>query len=223
MLNKLELLIGKNNIDIIRRQTVLIIGLGGVGGYALETLVRSGINNIIIVDGDIIETTNLNRQIIATENNLNQYKVDEFYIRMKSINSKCNIIKINKMINKTNINEIFKYHIDYLIDTEDTIETKKLIIQNCIAKKIKFISAMGLGNRLDASKVKITDIRDTSNDPVARIIRKFIKDNNIKEPIPVVVSTEIPKKIKQIGSNAIVPSVAGILCTNYIINSIIKQ
>ena len=222
MFNRLELLIG-NKLDLIKSKTILIIGLGGVGGYALESIVRSGIEKVIIVDYDIIDETNLNRQILAISNNIGRKKVDEAEARVKQINPNCKVIKIDKKIMSDNINVLFEEKIDYIIDACDTVETKKELIRQSLKRKIKLISSMGTGNKLNPSKLEIIDIRKTSYDPLSKVIRKMVKDEKIKEKIMVVSSTEQPIKTnsKTIGSTSFVPAVAGLLCASYIINDII--
>lgn len=224
MYERLELLIG-DKIDLIKNKTVLIIGLGGVGGYALETIVRSGIGKVIIVDYDIIDKTNLNRQILSLNDNIGLKKTDVAFDRIKNINPNCEVIKIDKLINKENIDILFSNHIDYVIDACDTTETKKCLIRECLNRKIKFISSMGTGNKLEPSKLEIMDIRKTSYDPLAKIIRKMVKDEKLKGKIMVVSSFEEPIKTnsKTIGSTAFVPSIAGILCASYVINDIVSD
>ena len=221
---RLEILVGQN-IEKIFCESVLIIGLGGVGGYAAESLARSGIGKIILVDNDIIDITNLNRQIISTHNNIGLLKVDEWKKRLQEINPNIEVEIINEFITEENINLIFEKNFNYLIDACDTISTKKIIIKKCLEKNIKFISSMGTGKRFNPGMLEITDIRKTSYDPIAKVIRKMVKDEGINKKIPVVYSKEIPQKInnKKIGSNAFVPSVAGILCASYIFNLIVKE
>lgn len=220
MLDRLELLIG-DKITTLKNKCVLIIGLGGVGGYALENIVRCGIENIIIVDNDIIDITNLNRQIIALNSNIGLYKVDAWEQRIKDINPNTKVIKIKEFITKENISLLFQNKIDYLIDACDTIETKKEIIRKCLQKNIKFISSMGTGNKLDMTKFKIEDVRKTSYDPIAKIIRKMVKDEHIKGKIPVVYSIESPIKVKKVGSISFTPATSGLMCASYVINDII--
>lgn len=224
MFNRLELLINEK-IELIKNKTVLIIGLGGVGGYALESIIRSGIGKVIIVDYDVIDITNLNRQILSLNNNIGLKKVDIAEKRIKEINENCIVIKIDEKILPNNIDILFEENIDYVIDACDTVETKKEIIRQCIKRKIKLISCMGTGNKFNPSKLEITDIRKTSYDPLSKIIRKMIKDEKIKEKIMVVSSTEPPIKLNTriVGSNAFVPATAGLLCTSYIINDIVGE
>lgn len=222
MFDRLEIIIG-NKINLIKNKTVLIIGLGGVGGYALESIVRSGIEKIIIVDYDIVDETNLNRQILSLNNNIGLKKVDVAYDRIKKINKDCEVIKLDMKVTLDNINILFNEKIDYVIDACDTVEVKKELIRQCLKRKIKLISCMGTGNKLDPSKLEIGDIRKTSYDPLAKIIRKMVKEENIKEKVMVVASKEQPIKTntKTIGSTSFVPAVAGLLCASFVINDII--
>ena len=217
-------LIGLNNLEKIKKSKVCVIGLGGVGGHAVETLIRAGIQNIIIIDYDFVNESNKNRQIIATDKTIGNKKTVVMKDRVLEINKNVNVTIIDEKITIDNINLIFDNKFDYLIDACDTIGVKKEIIKECLDKKIKFITCMGTGNKLDPSKLEITDIRKTNYDPLARIIRKFVKDQKIKGKVPVVSSTEIPKKVKDgISSISFIPSVAGIMCASYIINLIIND
>lgn len=221
-LNRLELMIGSNNISKLNNATIAIIGLGGVGGSALESIVRSGINNIIIVDKDIVDITNLNRQVISLTNNIGMSKVDVAESRIKLINPNCNVVKLNMFLDDSNMNELFKYNIDYVIDACDTTDTKASLIKECINRNIKVISSMGTGNKFDPSKLEILDISKTSYDPLAKVMRRKLNDMGIKH-VMVVSSTETPLNIEGIGSNSLVPNSAGILLASYVIRDIIKM
>ena len=212
-----------DKLDLIKNKTVLIIGLGGVGGFALESLVRAGISNVIIVDNDTIDITNLNRQIISLQNNIGLKKVTEWEKRVKLINPDINVITYDIFLDESNIDELFNNKIDYVIDACDTLNTKKAIIRKCIKNNIKFITSMGTGNKLDPTKIVIEDIRKTSYDPIAKIIRKMIRDEHIKDKVMVVSSTEKPLIKGRVGSISYVPSVAGLYITSYIINDILKE
>ena len=224
MLDRLELLVGSEGITKLKSSKIVVVGLGGVGGYVTESLIRSGIENIIIVDYDTIDESNLNRQIIATKNNIGKLKVDEFEKRILSINDKVNITKLPIFIDENNIDELFLGDITYLIDACDTIKTKELIISKCLEKNIKFITCLGTGKRMDPSKLKICDIRQTSYDPIARILRKYVKDNRINSKVLCCYSEEEPIKYNSniIGSNSFVPSSAGLLIASYVVRDICK-
>lgn len=221
--DRLIKVIGEDNFNFISNKKVLVLGLGGVGGYVCEALVRSGINNIIIIDSDKVEESNINRQIIANEDTIGQYKVDAMKDRLLKINSNCNIICINKFIDDGNIDELFSNDIDYYIDCQDTVKTKEVFIKECLKRKVKFITCLGAGNRLDPTKLEITDIRKTSYDPLARVIRKYVNDNKFKGRIPVVYSKEKPVKVNGVvGSTIFVPASAGLLIASYVIRDLIK-
>lgn len=217
-------LIGIDNFNKIKSKTIAVIGLGGVGGYAVEALVRAGISNLILVDYDTVDITNLNRQIISLQNNIGKYKTDVIKDRVLSINSNCNVVVINKKLDENNLVELFNFDIDYIVDACDTVKVKECLIIECLKRNIKQISCMGTGNKLNPELLCIIDIRKTNYDPLAKRLRKFVKDNNIKERIMVVSSIEHPKKVEGcISSISFVPSVAGLLCASYVINDIIKD
>ena len=222
-LSRLEKMIDSNKLEKIKNTSVLIIGIGGVGGNALEAIVRMGVNNIIIVDNDIIDITNLNRQLISLRSNIGEYKVDAAIKRVKDINNECNIIGINKFIDKSNINFLFNYKIDYVIDCCDTINTKIVLIEECLKRDIKFISCMGTGNKFHPEMLEIAELKKTSYDPIARILRNKFK--NVNDKIMVVYSKEKSISINDRipGSNSLVPSCAGILCVSYVINDILRS
>jgi tRNA A37 threonylcarbamoyladenosine dehydratase len=224
MFERLERLIGKDNLNKLHSKTVAVIGLGGVGGYALETLIRNGIENVIIVDNDTVDLTNKNRQIIALDSCIDKNKVDVFEKRIKDINKNVNIIKLNIFLNDETKDELFKYNIDYLIDACDTVKTKIMLIKECLNRNIKIISSMGTGNKFDPKKLSITEIKKTSYDPLARIIRKKLKEENINDKVIVLSSLEKPVKFKNRtpASYSVVPNIAGILIGDYIIKDIIK-
>jgi tRNA A37 threonylcarbamoyladenosine dehydratase len=224
MFERVIKLIGNDNLEKIKNKTVCVIGLGGVGGYATESLVRSGIENIIIVDYDTIDISNLNRQIITNQKNIGMKKTNEAELRVKSINPKCKVTKIDTFINEDNIDIIFKNNIDYLIDACDSVYTKQMLIKECLDRNIKIISSMGTGNKLDPTKLEITDIRKTSYDPLAKKIRKYVINQKLKGHIPVVYSKEQNAKFKgSIPSMVFVPATAGLILANYVIRDIIND
>ena len=216
MFDRIERLIGKENLTLIKNKSVLIVGLGGVGGSAILSLVRSGIGKVIIIDFDSVDISNINRQLIAFNDSVGRKKTDVCEEVIKNINDifldKDNIIKILDDNNP-----------DYVIDACDSVKTKQALIKACLYKKIKIISCMGTGNKLNPLDLEITDIRKTVNDPLARVMRKWVKDNRINDKIMVVSSKEKPlKKDRVIASMCFVPNAAGMLIANYIIKDIIK-
>lgn len=222
MFERLELLIG-NKIDILKNKTVMVIGLGGVGGHAFEALVRSGIQNIIVIDSDVIDITNLNRQDLAYLNTVGKPKVEIAEKLAMQINQNCHIQKYQTFLNEENIDNVFQNKIDFVIDAIDTIETKKLIIKKCLKENIPFISVMGTGNKMHPELLEIADIRKTEYDPIAKIIRKMIKEEEINKKVPVVFSKEKPIIKGKVGSNAFVPASAGLLAASFVINKLLEE
>ena len=223
--SRFEKIVGEDAISLLSKKKVLVLGCGGVGGYVVEALARSGIGTLILVDFDKIDITNINRQIIALESTIGMLKVDVLEKRVKDINPDCNVIKIDKFIDSNNYSMLFDYDIDYVVDACDTMTTKKEIIKYCINNNIKFISSMGTGNKLDPSKLEIIDIRKTVNDPLARTLRKFIKDEKINKKVMVLSSKELPIKTgdRTPGSSAFVPPAAGLLIASFIVREMIKK
>ena len=223
--SRLEKIIGSDKVNDLSNKSVLVLGVGGVGGYVVESLARSNIGTLIIVDYDKVEESNINRQIIALNSTIGKSKVDVLEERIKDINSGCKVIKIDKFIDNNNFNELFDNHIDYFVDACDTVLVKKLVIKECLKRNIPFISSMGTGNKLDPSKLEIIDIRKTVNDPLARLLRKFVKDEKINKKVMVLSSKELPIKTgeRTPGSSAFVPSSAGLLIASYIVRSFIDK
>lgn len=221
--NRLEYLIGNDNVELLKTKKVLIVGLGGVGGFAVEALARSGIGNITLVDYDTIDITNLNRQIIALHSTIGLKKTTAFKERILNINKDCNITILDLFLDSNNYKEIITDDYDFIIDCCDSLEAKKLLLLESYNKKIPFIGCMGTANKMDPSKLEIIDIRKTINDPIARIMRKFVKDNKLNQKIMVVSSKELPKKNgTKLGSNAFVPSSAGLLIAGFVVRSLIN-
>lgn len=223
-LDRLQLLIGQEAITKLTNATVLIVGLGGVGGYVVETLARCGVGTLILVDYDMIELTNINRQLIALHSTIGKNKAESWKDRIDDINPNCNVILKNIFLTKENMEKTIVENIDFIVDACDTLKTKEELIRFSISKQIPLISSMGMGNKLDPSKVSIMEIQKTSYDPIAKHLRKMIRDENIKEKIMVVSSKEQPSiHEKTIASSAFVPAVAGILCAEYVVRKIIGE
>ena len=217
-LTRLESLIGKKNIQKLQDQVVLVVGLGGVGGYTVEALARCGIGTLIIIDYDTIEESNLNRQIIAGKSNIGLYKCDEWEKRITNI-SNTKVIKLPIFLEDTSV--LDKYKIDYIVDACDSIKTKQNLIKYGIKNKIPCISSMGTAKKINPTKLTITELDNTSYDPIAKRLRKWKKEEKIKNKIMVVSSIE-EVKTKDLGSILFVPAYAGILMAYYIVKEIIK-
>ena len=224
-LSRLESLVGEENIHKISKLKVLILGLGGVGGYTVESITRCGVENITLVDGDTIKPSNINRQIIATSRNNNKYKTKEWKKRIKKINPKASVNIINTHITEDNMEVLFSDNYDYIIDCCDTSKVKIKLIKECNEKNIKLVSSMGMANKMDATKISITTLDKTETDPLAKKIRHELgnKNKDLMKNVTVVYSSEKSINNTMLGSTAYVPAVAGLLITNYIINDVISK
>lgn len=222
--DRFEKIIGSDNLNKLNGKSVLILGCGGVGGYVAEALARSNIGTLILVDFDVVDESNINRQVIALSSTIGRKKIDVLEERIKDINDKCKVIKKDKFITSDNLSDLFENNIDYLVDACDTVSTKKAVINKCLELNINFISSMGTGNKIDPSKLEIIDIRKTVNDPLARIMRKFVKDERINKKVDVLTSTELPIKTgdRIPGSTAFVPAVAGLMIASYIVRKMLN-
>lgn len=220
---RFKLLVGNEDFDKIKNQRIVVLGVGGVGSFVVESLVRSGVENITIIDFDVIDITNLNRQLMTNLDNIGKSKVDEIEKRALKINKNIKIKKIKDFITPENIDNTFIDDIDYFIDCCDSIKTKEAVILKCLEKRIKFITCCGMGRRLDPSKIEIQDLKKTSYDPLAKKLREFMNKNKINKRIICCYSKEQPIKSdnKTISSNSFVPSSAGLLITSYIIRNIL--
>lgn len=225
-----ELLIGKENLNKLENSHIIVFGLGGVGGFVVEGLVRGGIGELTIVDYDTVDITNINRQIIATTKTIGKLKTDLIYERAKSINPNIKIHTFNKKYLKENKDIFFqekKYN--YIVDAIDMVSSKLSIIEEASKLNIPIISCMGTGNKLDPLKLEISDINKTSVCPLARVIRKEVKNRGIKK-LKVLYSKEEPKKplneensrekAVNVGSISFVPSVAGLIIASEVIKDI---
>ncbi len=221
--DRTKLLIGDSNLQKLQNSNILVVGVGGVGGYALEVLTRSGVGNFTIVDGDNVDITNINRQIIATHSTIGRAKVDVFKERMLDINPNINVRALNIRFNQDSVNMIFDRHYDYVIDAIDSVKDKLLLIATAKDKNLNIISAMGAGNKIKMTDFEIVDIFKTQNDKLAKKMRKLLKDNGIKK-LDTVTNNAIPLQIEgnTIGSIAYMPPLAGIKLGGYVVQQLIK-
>ena len=246
--SRTELLIKKEGIEKLQNVKIAIFGLGGVGSFVVEGLVRVGVKNFVLIDDDKICLTNLNRQIIATRKTIGKYKVDVMKERILEINPDCNVETHQVIVMPGSETNIITNDLSYVIDCVDTVTAKLEIITQCKDKNIPVISAMGTGNKLDPSKFEITDIYKTSVCPLAKAMRKELRKRNIKD-LKVIYSKEEPIKIDEYsnsscktncicppgtkrkctiknqvpGSISFVPSVAGLMMAGEVVREIIAE
>jgi hesA/moeB/thiF family protein len=191
-LQRTELLVKEEGIERLQNANILIVGLGGVGSFAAEFLVRSGIGNLTIVDGDIVDITNINRQLPALNSTIGKNKTDVVAERILDINPEINLKKINEFLEPERMEEILTQEkFDYVLDCIDSLSPKLALIITCKRKKIKLVSAMGAGGKTDPSKVMVRDISKTNNCFLAKQIRKKLKKEQIHKGFRCVFSTEI--------------------------------
>lgn len=226
-LRREELLIGRENIEKLNKSTVAVFGCGGVGSYALEALVRAGVGNIVLVDNDIVDITNINRQLIADTTTVGQDKVEVAKQRALRINPNINI-EIHKCFYDENQTELIKPKYDYIVDAIDSVKSKISLIQEAHIKNVKIISAMGMGNKLNPTMLEVADISKTEVCPLAKVVRKRLREMGINHT-KVVYSKEGVKRadtsLENKGTTAsisFVPSACGLIMASEIVKDIIS-
>lgn len=232
MFKRTEMLIGSPALLKLKDAKVAVFGVGGVGGYAVEALARSGVGRIDLVDNDIVNQSNINRQIIATSKTLGKKKTEVAKNRILEINPQCEVNTFNIFILPENINEFDFSDYDYVIDAIDTVSGKIAVIEKCNELNVPVISSMGTGNKLDPTQFEIADIYKTSVCPLARVMRTELKKRGIKK-LKVLYSKEPPVKPINLqfsqngkaipGSISFVPSVAGLIIGGEVIKDLIKN
>lgn len=219
-----ELVIGKEGVNKLKNSKVCICGVGGVGSYAIEALARIGVGNLTVIDKDVIDITNINRQIIATMENIGKPKVAVTKERINSINPNIIVQSIETFLDESNISKYITEDFDYVIDAIDSINSKVELIKHCTKNNINVISSMGMANKIEPLMIKVSDIYKTSVCPLAKIMRKKLKENGIKK-LKVVYTEEIPIKndTNVLGSVSFVPSVAGLVIASEVVKDILKE
>lgn len=230
MFSRFALLVGEENIQKLNQAHVIVFGVGGVGGYVVEALVRSGIGHITIVDNDVVSLSNLNRQIIATQETIGQKKVDVMKKRILSINPQCDVTALDMFYLPETADQIDLSSYDYVVDAIDTITSKIELAVRC-NQKIPLISSMGTGNKMNPALLEVSDLYKTSVCPLAKVMRRELKKRHIQH-LKVVYSKEIPIKPQQSnevtnkrtvpGSTSFVPSSAGLLIASEVIKDLLK-
>lgn len=230
--SRTEMLIGEEGIKKLSNAKVAIFGIGGVGSYVAEALARCGVGSFILVDNDKVTITNINRQIIATTKTIGQYKVDLMEERILDINPNAKIETYKTFYMPDCKEKILDNSVSYVVDAIDTVTAKIFLIEEATRLSIPVISSMGTGNKLDPSKFEITDIYKTSVCPLAKVMRKELRQRNIKklnvlyskeEPIKLQKNTEEQTKKRQVpGSIAFSPSVAGLMIASKVVKDLIN-
>lgn len=230
--SRTELLIHKEGLEKLNKARVIVFGIGGVGGYTVEALVRSGIGQLDIVDHDVVSVTNINRQIIALQETIGERKIDVMEKRILSINPQCIVQKHDVFFLPENSKKFDFSQYDYIVDAIDTVTAKLLLIEMAKVNNIPIISSMGTGNKLNPLELEVTDIAKTSVCPLARVMRRELKKRGIHH-LKVIYSKEKPLEIngevdqlthkKVPGSIAFVPSVAGLIIASEVVKDLLKN
>lgn len=229
-LERTELLIGKDSLEKLINSKVLVFGVGGVGGFVVEALARSGIGSISIVDFDTVDITNINRQIIALHSTVGKNKVDLIENRIKDINPSCNVIKYIEKLVENNIDIFNIKDYNYVVDAIDSVDGKIALAEYCYENDINLISSMGTGHKLDPKRFKISDIKKTNTCPLARVMRTKLKKIGVNK-LKVLWSDEKPTGSRHIdpenkklspSSISFVPSVAGLIIAGEVVKDLIE-
>lgn len=203
--SRTELAIGPEGIDVMKRSTVAVLGIGGVGSAAAEALARNGVGRIVMIDKDVVDITNINRQIHALTTTIGQPKAELMRERIKLINPDCDAIALRMFYTEETYEKLFEYPLDYVVDASDTVTYKIHLIKECLKRKIPIISSMGAANKMDPTRFRVADISQTTVDPLARVIRQKLRKDGIKKGVKVVFSTEEPIRPRQDVTQRIVP------------------
>lgn len=227
---RLALLIGKEKMNTLHQKHVAVFGLGGVGGFAAEAIARSGIGKLTLVDYDTVDITNINRQIIALQSTVGKSKVMLWKERILEMDPSIQILGIDNKYTEQNGEEFFEEAFDYIVDAIDMVSSKIHLILKAKEKNIPIISCMGMGNKMDPTRIQITDIYKTRVCPLAKVMRKELRNKNVtdllcvfsdEEPIKPYISLSSSSKREIPGSNAFVPSVAGLMMAARVVSDLV--
>ncbi|SCW45720.1 tRNA A37 threonylcarbamoyladenosine dehydratase [Paenibacillus tianmuensis] len=241
--SRTELAIGPEGLEVMKNSTVAVLGIGGVGAIAAEALARTGVGRIIMIDKDVVDITNVNRQIHALVTTVGQPKAELMRDRILQINPECNAVALRMFYTEETYEQLFQYPLDYVLDASDTISYKIHLIKQCLQRKIPLISSMGAANKMDPTRFQVADISKTSVDPLARVIRHKLRKEGIKKGVKVVFSTEepikprvdvtqriVPENAPEIrkaqqppASNAFVPPVAGLIMVSVAVRDLLAK
>ncbi|MCM1505246.1 MAG: tRNA threonylcarbamoyladenosine dehydratase [Muribaculum sp.] len=234
--SRTALLIGEDAIDILSRSHVMVVGVGGVGAYSVEILARAGIGQLTIIDGDTVSPSNLNRQLPALVSTLGLPKVEVMKNRILDIAPECRVDARMEFLDAECIGTLLaELKPDFVVDAIDSVKPKVELITQCLHNKVKLISSMGAGGRIDPSKVQYADISDTYNDGLARAVRQRLKDGGISRGVKVVFSPETPRKdallltdelpfkVSSYGTAPWLPAQFGIMLGAYVVNKLTRQ
>lgn len=238
--SRTELIIGPEGLEKLKNTCVAILGVGGVGSFAVEALARCGIGKLVLVDKDDVDITNINRQIHANLQTVGRSKVELMKERIATINPECEVVALQMFYNEETRDRFFAHRLDYVIDAMDTISAKIDLVVECKRRGIPIVSSMGAANKLDPTRFQVADISETSYDPIAKVMRRELRKRGIHQGVTVVYSKEEPVKkradvLEKIvsdpdspirkakeppASNAFVPPVSGLYMAGIVFNDL---
>lgn len=218
-----EMLIGKENCEKLKNSHITIVGLGGVGGYAVVMLARAGVNNFTLIDFDKVEETNINRQIVATTKTIGKFKTEVLKEMLLEINPNCQIQIYTTRLTEDNISSLISKDTDYCIDCIDSVKDKVSLCSYCYFNEIPIISAMGAGNRIDIPEFKVIDLYKTANDGLAKVMRKKLKEKGVKNLEVVAPASPALKNIDGVGSISYYPAMCGCVLSAQVLNKLLKK
>ncbi|NMB00185.1 MAG: tRNA threonylcarbamoyladenosine dehydratase [Firmicutes bacterium] len=221
-----ELVLGQDNLQRLADTTVAVVGVGGVGGYVAEALARSGVGTLILIDHDVVQLTNLNRQIVALESTIGRPKVEVMAERISDINPECRVIIHQEYYEQASQARLLPERVDFVADAIDSVRAKVDLIEYCLKNQVPIISSLGAGNKLDPTCLEVTDISKTHTCPLARAVRGALRKRGISEGVSVVFSREavVGRRDGSLpGSTAFVPPVAGLIMASWIVRQICRE
>jgi tRNA A37 threonylcarbamoyladenosine dehydratase len=238
--SRCELAFGPEGLEKLKNSTVAVLGIGGVGSFTVEALARTGVGKLVLVDKDVVDITNINRQIHATLKTVGQPKSELMKERIAAINPECEVVTLQMFYNEETSEQLFAHKLDYIVDAMDTMSAKLHLIVEAKRRNIPIISSMGAANKMDPTRFEVADISQTSYDPIAKVIRRELRKKGIYKGVKVVYSKEIPVTIREDvlneianpnspiskarrppASNAFVPSVAGLILASVVVRDIL--
>jgi tRNA A37 threonylcarbamoyladenosine dehydratase len=241
--SRTELVFGKEGVEKLKTKTVAVLGAGGVGSFAMEALARTGIGRLILIDKDVVDITNVNRQIPALVTTIGRPKVEVMKERIAQINPDCEVIALQTFFLEDTKEQLFQFPLDYVVDAIDIVTAKILLIKECVQRNIPIVSSMGAANKLDPTRFRVMDLSQTRIDPIAKVLRRELKKYGITKGVKTVCSTERPRtpredvrqqivspeveatsKVRKAkmppASTAYVPSVAGLILASVVIHDL---
>jgi len=239
--SRCELAMGPDGLEKMKNSAVAVLGIGGVGSFTVEALARTGIGKLVMIDKDVVDITNINRQIHATLHTVGQPKTELMKERIAAINPECEVVTLQMFYNEETAEQLFTHKLDYVVDAMDTMSAKLHLIQEAKRRNIPIVSSMGAANKMDPTRFEVADISQTSYDPIAKVIRRELRKKGIYKGVKVVYSKEIPVTIREDvlnqianpespiskarrppASNAFVPSVAGLILASVVVRDLLN-